>query len=581
MSRYRDDRYATSRADRPQHPTYFEVIAIMDQVKEILKQMIKYRFWIAVGISLLLPMAAYFMGSGPIKAKAAAETSAIETAHKDVGQYSQGVVPNAQYKPLVVEKKDELAKDVRASHKKLYARQAPLLTWPERVKGTFDKWGRTWPENVDASTVQIAIIDYVNAYPKYVDEVYASFRPFDPAQGTGVIRAPSEEELLRPAKFSNTSPPTLGKVWVAQERLWVQRTLLDVVAQVNQGAKNWDTAIIKQVNMLEVGSPGAQDQRSLAKGDTLEETADITAPGVEAAPAAEDTSGGSTQTAKDSLYYIKTDSTQYKIIPVALSVLVEQDRIQDVLCALENSPMSIDVKDFEMAKPSTRVTRPEKGESRLNFQAMLGNGVPGRYGSYAAPVLGGVRVSGFGGAAGLSRGAATGGRKGISKRDEDRAEKLKSEREKAAKTTAYTIHDPFFNIVEVTVFGQARFYNPPPPDEPAPEPSTAEAAEAPEGEAAKKAEAPKPETAKDETAKDSAEKKAEPAKEEMPKEEAEKKAEPAKTESSKAKADTEPAKASAETPKPKAEPAKAKADDETPKKDAEPAKADAAEKKAK
>ena len=67
--------------------------------------------------------------------------------------------------------------------------------------------------------------------------------------------------------FQTEKPPDLGKVWSAQERLWIQRTLLEVVAQVNKNAKNWDTAIIKQIDELEVGNPIAQDQRSLAKNE--------------------------------------------------------------------------------------------------------------------------------------------------------------------------------------------------------------------------------------------------------------------------------------------------------------------------
>ena len=47
--------------------------------------------------------------------------------------------------------------------------------------------------------------------------------------------------------------------------------LLDVVAKVNDsvGAKDWDGAIIKQINAIEVGTPTAQDQKSIAKGEVL------------------------------------------------------------------------------------------------------------------------------------------------------------------------------------------------------------------------------------------------------------------------------------------------------------------------
>jgi hypothetical protein len=112
-------------------------------------------------------------------------------------------------------------------------------------------------------------------------------------------------------------------------------------------------------------------------------------------------------------------------------------------------------------------------------------------------------------------------RSGIDKRSVDRA-KLRKAEELAVKSSGatQTIHDPYFNIVEVTIYGQARFYNPPPPPEPAPEPSVAESAppaaspegtppatEAPkaEGEAPKaEGEAPKAEAPKAEAPKEAA-----------------------------------------------------------------------------
>ncbi len=53
-----------------------------------------------------------------------------------------------------------------------------------------------------------------------------------------------------------------------------------------------------------------------------------------------------------------------------MSVLIDQDHIQDLLVALENSPMAIQVIDFEMSKPSTRVVKPVKGES-MNFARLM------------------------------------------------------------------------------------------------------------------------------------------------------------------------------------------------------------------
>lgn len=149
----------------------------MDQVKEILKQLIKYRFWIAVGISALLPMIAYAVGSGPVQEQAKKKTDEIVGAEKGVRAFTNGVLPNKQYKELVDKEANVLGQDVDASWRKLYDRQKGLLSWPESVEERFQTWGRKWPENVDPSSVRLAIIDYVTEYPKYVTKVYQTFRP--------------------------------------------------------------------------------------------------------------------------------------------------------------------------------------------------------------------------------------------------------------------------------------------------------------------------------------------------------------------------------------------------------------------
>ncbi len=491
----------------------------MDKVKDILRLMIGYRFWIAVGFSALLPALAYFLGSGEVRAKADQGTQLIKKANTDVQEYASGVVKNKQYKELVSEKHEQLTKDVTATWKKLYERQAPLLKWPTIEGEPFQKWGRKWPEpdQADASVVQLAIIDYVNEYPKAVTEVYNSFKPYDPLTGEGKTVAQPEEALLRPAKFTIDAPPSLGKVWEAQERLWIQSTMLDVVAQVNKDAKDWDSALVKQINLLEVGNGDAQDQRSMAKGDTLEEAPELVAPGTEEAPAEEPAEaampgmgmmmemrgggGMSAQGRAEAVYYLKTsegvENTQFRVVPVKMTVLLAQEDLQEFLVAFENSPMSVQIMDFEMAKPAMRVTKPLQGEEfKVAMEAGQVGGMMGMSGSGGMPgmTMGGSgrsRMTGFGGMAmamqgqrgsmrgmpgsagmpGMSEmmmggggtGRAATSAKAVDKRGVDRAEaRKKIEAEEKLARPSSVIHDPYYNIVEVTVYGQARFYNPPP-----------------------------------------------------------------------------------------------------------------------
>ena len=500
----------------------------MEQVKEVVRQLIKYRFWIAISAAALFGLIAYFMGAGPVQELAKKETATIKTAEKEVKNYTSTDIPTKDYKPLVQEKTGILTKDVNTAWKTLYDRQAPLLTWPETVQERFRKWGRDWPKDEDAGKVTLAQIDYIAAYNDYVDMVYKTFKPFDYETGEGVVVAPPKEVLLRPSVFSDEHVPGLGKIWSAQERLWIQRTLLEVVAEVNKNAKDWNSAIIRQVELIEVGNPSAQDQHSLAKNEELEEAKKILAPGEteEAADTSASTSpmagmmkamggagmGGAAAKQQDSesVYYVKAgNSEQYKILPVQMTVLIDQDHVQDLLVELENSPMSIEVKDFELQRPTARVVKPEKGTTPAGgygggmMDSMMGSmmmggrrgmtGYGGMMGEMQSQMRMQSQMMGSMGRMGMPGATASAERKGKDNRAVDRSKKRKDEEAKVNEAKGPSLFDPYFDIVEVTVYGQARFFKPPPAEaasEPSPGAMPATAATSPAPTAAADAASP-------------------------------------------------------------------------------------------
>ena len=408
---------------------------------------------------------------------------------------------------------------------------------------------------------------------------------------TRASSSPPRDALLRPAKFDVKELPDLGQIWSAQERLWIQRTLLEVVAQVNANAKNWDGAIIKQINLMEVGAPDAQDQRSLAKGELLEPAPTIddpSKPAVEAAAAPVGQAAmmgqggpGAAAGASETVSYIKTDSSQFKILPVKMIVLIEQDHMADFLVALANSPMTIGVKDFELSKPEARVVKPTKDTQfagMSGYGGMMGGGMTGFGGNYSRMRGSGsgsmgmqgnmemmMRGQGGGGTyGGMMGGGGAGGvaKKGNDQRSKDRGAEVKKTEVALKNRQTTSLHDPYFNVVEVTIYGQARFFNPP-PEAPAAEapPSNAPAAPAdaaPQADAnAPKAEGePKAQAEKKAEGEPKAE--AEKKVEGEPKAEAEKKNEPEKKAGPDAKS-AEPKKSDApkaegsETPTPKAD----------------------------
>jgi hypothetical protein len=498
-----------------------------EQAKEFLRQVIRYRFWISISVAALFAVIAYLVGSGPIRTSADTERKKIKDAEKEVELYRSPTIPTKDYMPIVDGKTKVLDQDVNSAWRTLFDRQAPLLTWPSTVQERFRAWGPKWPEKVNPRQVELAIVDYIEAYPAYVTMVYETCNPFNYESGKGIVTTSGQDELLRPTKFDVEHPPDLGKVWAAQERLWIQRTLMEVVAEVNKNAKTWDEATIRQIVELDVGNPTAQDQRSLAKNEQLLEAEGIYAPG-ETPPADGGTgaaagvtasspggkgglmgnlSGGAMgglggAAASENVFYVKSDSDKYKVMPILMSVLIDQDHLQDFLIELENSPMWIQVKDFELQRPTTRVVKPEKGEeSGAGLMGMMGSmrQMAGMGGMGGMTGMGGQAqmqqqaqmaarmqqqmMSSMSSMADMSRGGGMGGaapeqKKGKSTKGVDFAKEREKKEKAAAEAQGPKFFDPYFNIVLVRVYGQARFFKPP-PEAPAVEPSPGDVAGAP------------------------------------------------------------------------------------------------------
>ena len=299
-------------------------------------------------------------------------------------------------------------------------------------------------------------------------------------------------------------------------------------------------------------------------------------------------SAGAAAGATEEVFYIKTEGQQYKSLPIKMTVLVDQAKLPDFLVGLENSPMTIQVMEVEIAKPLAAVVKPVYGE-RSGFNMGMGSSMMGMRGGEESSgnammmrnmggrgMMGGMAPGARGGSGpgdssrammemmgrGMGgTGKAAAPKKGNSIRDINKAQIRKEQNKDASKAKAETKNkvDQYFNIIEVTVYGQARFYLAP-PTPPATPPSTAAAPPAATPEPPK-AEAPKAEVPKAEApkAEEPAKKVEEPKKDESPKAETPKATAPAPTPT--------PAEPKTESPKPEA-PKAAAPPTEAPKSDA-------------
>ncbi len=365
-----------ARPSRPLRDPITRRARVTMDIKDITRQAVKYRFWILVGVAALLPMIAYFTASGSLKAETQSKAKAIEDADKKVKQYATPGIPNASYKTVVEEKTQTVGKDIDASWKVLYDRQAPLLSWPtpssRRNSAHGAASGRT-PRGRHQQ-LQDAILEYVQAFEAYVDRVYAVFKPFNSEDGTGIVAAPSRDDLLLPPLFSETDLPELGVVWATQERLWLQRVPPGSHRRGQQGRDRLEQRRRSSRSTswrwdLHGPGPGlGRPERRTGPVAGLKKAAEAAPAGADAAATdsvAPAPGRGRTRPGRRR----RNPPTSWRSRPIAISIgstrstcrsSSNRDRIPDFLAALRNSPMANrQIREVEIngRRPASRSRR--------------------------------------------------------------------------------------------------------------------------------------------------------------------------------------------------------------------------------
>lgn len=227
----------------------------MDKLKPILAQ----KFWILSALCLLLPLTGWWLATGAMAVEITTRTKALDDAFKGIP------APGANKK--WTERVDALNKEEEVKVKQtgdfLWNQQQELMTWPEVVKAGVEKGG--FRGEIDAKTRS----EYRTAYEVELVELHQVVKPFDPLTGAGLVEFPIE---LIPTQSwgSSAIPPSSQQMWDSQEDIWMFRTLLLGVANINEGFKS-ETVLdskIKQINLIELrgGIPGGAKAVAEAAG---------------------------------------------------------------------------------------------------------------------------------------------------------------------------------------------------------------------------------------------------------------------------------------------------------------------------
>jgi hypothetical protein len=312
-------------------------------------------------------------------------TGQLDKSWTDINGFKSGSHPNREWIQAVDERKTVLDKDYSSTHAKLYLEQEKLMTWPDQVAEVFK--GR--PFGADLSDEgRKYIFEYRTAVESFVPIARVLYSLYvldkrDDGKIIGLVDVGPDPSAAMTSLIHFpqwTDDPTSMEAWLAQEMLWIQHAVIRSIREVNRpveesfdvnakdydGTKPWLQAPIKRLYRIGIGQEG-MSQPTLAKSKELKT---YTPPGPQGQQQPSASTSSSEPKGLNAARYIETNE-QYRLIPVSVHLLVDQDKITQVLGGLANT-------DFNFIIQETRVTYPTE---KVELPALLraaGLSLPGR-----------------------------------------------------------------------------------------------------------------------------------------------------------------------------------------------------------
>jgi hypothetical protein len=228
----------------------------MDKLKEVLK----YQFWILLGVALILPFVGWIMGTSGMMSEAAERTKKLNDLKGSLK--TDGNDPNNTWSDGLAQINVDQEKQKDIAWRSLYELQKPKMVWPAVMTGDADWPADNDPDKMNNRHLEQYRIEYRGKRGGIgeVEKVRRIVKPIlddDSQEVQLVVLDPSlmpspDEEWL-------TQAPSIKQVKAAQEDLWLLMALLECIAKVNEGAPNAYDAPIRQIDeiLLRGGTKGA------------------------------------------------------------------------------------------------------------------------------------------------------------------------------------------------------------------------------------------------------------------------------------------------------------------------------------
>lgn len=227
----------------------------MERLEPILKQ----KFWILLGLGMILTITGWWMATGSLAATTKARTEKVDAAFKSI---PTGEIPNRDWTAQLAAVNAEQDRSLKVTAAWLWEQQKSRMTWPETVAPV--AWNGGYRGEIPLGGREI----YRTAYGEDVRRVWELVRPFKPLYGTGIVVFGQSEKVL-PQRTWGAQAPSPAEMWDAQEDLWLIESLLRTILDINGGPEGTrGDAFVHAIENLKLfgGVPAAQRKPAAGPG---------------------------------------------------------------------------------------------------------------------------------------------------------------------------------------------------------------------------------------------------------------------------------------------------------------------------
>jgi hypothetical protein len=321
--------------------------------------LVKQRFWLLLGLACIF---AFCISSGTnvLKNKIENQKKQLDNSYSAVSQYQNGDKANSKWKEAVEEKKGGIKSKYDVAAEQLYLEQEKLMTWPTpQLQQQFG--GRPFGAKLDDNQNEF-LFAYTKAHESQRQraEVFWDLYVLDKNDDGSVIGlVDANLSLIEDSHFPRD--PNSLEAWLTQERVWIQRAIVKAIRQINKPTedqyakskepeKGWLYAPVKKVVAIRIGEAAIDQQANVAQKALVEyAAADASAPAA---------SSESTMNINAKRYLEKTE--QYRIVPVSVHMVVDQEKVTPILGILSNADFHFVVREVRQSHTEQRLELPVK-----------------------------------------------------------------------------------------------------------------------------------------------------------------------------------------------------------------------------